>query len=67
MTTQRKTTGRAAAPRLPLCASPATGMPRRCGLGGHVFAAGGNVPSPRIAGNDEGNEGGRVSAAGGAM
>ncbi|MFO1317533.1 MAG: hypothetical protein U1F58_18225 [Burkholderiales bacterium] len=61
------TTCHASLLRLALRTPRETGTVRGGGIGGHVFALGGIVPSGGIAGMGEHLEGGRVPAAGGAM
>ena len=65
MAMQFGTTPDASLLRLARRVSPVTGAALRCGIGGHVFALGGDVRSDGIAGMDD-SEGGRVPAAEGA-
>lgn len=67
MAMQFGTTRHASLLRLALRMPRDTGTVLGGGIGGHVFALGGIVPSDGIAGTGEHSEGGRVPAAGGAM
>ena len=66
MAMQFGTTCHASLLRLALRTPRETGTVRGGGIGGHVFALGGDVRSDGVAGMDE-SEGGRVPAAEGAM